>query len=78
MYICIYVYIYIIYICIGQTLLKIKHKVKWMINLSKHKTPYSHTHSFVSTIKHLGKIRRLGCIQFLLFLLYVNSLKKIF
>ena len=35
-------------------------------------------HSFLSTTKHLGKIRRLGYKQFLYFLLYVNSLKKFF
>ena len=46
--------------------------------MSKHKTPYSYTHSFLSTTKHLGKIRRLGYKQFLYFLLYVNSLKKFF
>ena len=46
--------------------------------MSKHKTPYSNTHSFLSTTKHLGKIRRLGYKQFLYFLLYVNSLKKFF
>ena len=34
--------------------------------------------SSVYTTKHLGKIRRLGYKQFLHFLLYVNSLKKIF
>ena len=35
-------------------------------------------HSFLRSTKHLGKIRRLGYIQFLHFLLYVNSLKKCF
>ena len=44
--------------------------------MSKHKTPYSYTHSFLGTTKHLVKIRRLGYKQFLYFLLYVNSLKK--
>ena len=46
--------------------------------MSKHKTPYSYTHSFLSKTKHLGKIRRLGYKQFLYILLYVNSLKKFF
>ena len=46
--------------------------------MSKHKTPYSYTHSFLSTTKHLGKIRRLLYKQFLHFLFYVNSLKKFF
>ena len=45
--------------------------------MSEHKTP-TPTHSFVSTTKLLGKIRRLGYKQFLYFLLYVNSLKKFF
>ena len=44
--------------------------------MSKHKTLYSYTHSFLGTTKHLVKIRRLGYKQFLYFLLYVNSLKK--
>ena len=42
-----------------------------------HKTPYSHMHYFLSTTKHLGKTRRLGCTVFPLFV-YVNSLKKFF
>ena len=46
--------------------------------MSKHKIPYSYTHSFLSTANHLEKIRRLGYKQFLYFLLYVNSLKKLF
>ena len=37
------------------------------------KNPYSYTHSFLSTAKSLGKIRRLGSKQFLYFLFYVNS-----
>ena len=40
--------------------------------------PPTLTHFFLSTTKHLGKIRRLGYKQFLYFLLYVNSLKKFF
>ena len=40
--------------------------------------PYSYTHSFLSAIKHLRKIRRLGYKQFFFFLLYFNSLKKLF
>ena len=42
------------------------------------KSPNSYTHSFLSTVNHLEKIRRLGYKQFLYFLLYVNSLKKFF
>ena len=42
------------------------------------KSPYSYTHSFLSTVNHLEKIRRLGYKQFLYFLLYVNSLRKLF
>ena len=63
MYYNIYVYIY-------------KSNMKY--NSSKHKTPYFHTHSFLSTTKHLGKIRRLGYIRFLYSLLDVNSLKNFF
>ena len=44
----------------------------------KYKPHYSYRHSFFSTTKHLGKIRRLGYEQFLYFLLYVDSLKKFF
>ena len=51
--------------------IKIKHKVKWVVK-------FAYTHSFLSTTKHLRKIRRLGYKQFLYFLLYVNSLKKLF
>ena len=40
--------------------------------------PPTPAHSFHSTTKHLGKIRRLGYKQFLYFLLYVSSLKKLF
>ena len=46
--------------------------------ICQNKTPYSHTHSPLITTKHLRKIRRLGYIWFLHFLLYVNSLKKVF
>ena len=46
--------------------------------ICQNKTPYSHTHSPLITTKHLGKIRRLGYIWCLHFLLYVNSLKKFF
>ena len=41
--------------------------------MSKHKTPYFHTHSFLTTTKHLGKIRRLGYIRFLYFLLFQKN-----
>ena len=44
----------------------------------KYKIPYSHKDSFLSTTKHLKKIRNLSYKQFLYFLLYVNSLKKFF
>ena len=40
--------------------------------------PYSYTHFFPSTTKHLGKIRRLGYKQFLYFLLDVNNVKRNF
>ena len=43
--------------------------------MSKHKTLYSHTHSFLSTTKHFRKIRRLDYIHTLYFLLYVNSVR---
>ena len=46
--------------------------------MSKHKAPYSNTHFFLGTAKHLGKIRRLDYKQFLYFLLYVNSFEKLF
>ena len=42
------------------------------------KAPTLNTHPFLSTTKHLWKIRRLGYKQFLYFLLYVASLKKVF
>ena len=76
-YIYIYIYIYT-YRYIDQNLLKIKHKVNGWQNLSKHKTPYSYTQSFLSTAKHLQKIRRLGNKRLLYFFLYANSLKKFF
>ena len=67
---------------IGQNLLKIKHKVKWMIEFVKTKKPQL-LHTFLPTkqlgkirTKQLGKIRRSGYKQILYSLLYVNSLKK--
>ena len=42
----------------------------------KHKIPYSHLHSFVSTTKRCGRLED-QTTRFLL-LLYVNSLKKFF
>ena len=67
----IYIYIYIWYmICVifviskrrsslGQTIVKIIHKMKRMVKFVKKwiLTPSSYAHSFLSTTKHLGKIR---------------------
>ena len=66
-----YIYIYIWYmICVifviskrrsslGQTIVKIIHKMKRMVKFVKKwiLTPSSYAHSFLSTTKHLGKIR---------------------
>ena len=61
---CIYIYVHrYIYVCIY----KFKHKFN--INL----TPSSHKHPFLSTTKHLGKIR-----LHMAFTLFVNSPKKFF
>ena len=53
---------------VHQILIKIKHKVKWMVKFVKSTSPSSHVHSLVSTTKHLGKIK----------LHMVFSLKKFF
>ena len=82
-YIILYIYIYIyIYMprAMGDWSKPSKSQTKWngWQNMSKHKTPNSYTHSFPSTTKHLGNIRRLDYKQFLYFLLYVNSRKTFF
>ena len=61
---------------IGQTLIKIKHKVKWMIKVLKTRNlpPLSsYMHSFLSATKLLEKIW-----LHMLFTLFVNILKKFF
>ena len=60
---------------IGQTLIKIKHKVKWMIKVLKARNlpPLSYMHSFLSTTKLLEKIQ-----LHMVFTLFVNILKKFF
>ena len=61
---------------IGQTLIKIKHKVKWMIKVLKTRNlpPLSsYMHSFLSATKLLEKIRlHMVCT------LFANILKKFF
>ena len=47
---------------VGQALMKIKHKVKWMLKFVKTKKiipllPQALAHYFFSTSKHLGKIK---------------------
>ena len=42
---------------IDQILIKTKHKVKWMVKFAKSTSPTSHARSFLSKIKHLGKIK---------------------
>ena len=61
---------------IGQTLTKIKHKMKWMTKVLKTKnspSPSSYMHSFLSTTKHLEKIR-----LHMVFTLLVIILKNFF
>ena len=61
---------------IGQTLIKIKHKVKWMIKVLKTRnlSPLSsYMHSFLSTTKLLEKIW-----LHKVFTLFVNILKTFF
>ena len=58
---------------IGQTLTKIKHKVKWMIKVLKTRNFSSYMHSFLSTAKIFEKIR-----LHMVFTLFVNILKKLF
>ena len=52
---CIYIYIYI-YIY-HQILIKILYKVKWMVKFVKTTSPSPHAHFFLSTTRHLGKIK---------------------
>ena len=59
---------------IGQTFIKIKHKVKWMVKAVKTRNSPplpSYVHSFVSTTKHFEKIQ-----LHMFFTLHVNILKK--
>ena len=72
--ICLSVYLSIYYI--DQTLLKSKHKVKLIVKFAKHKSLYSHMHSFFSTAKHLGRIIRLGYVRFLYFFYMLIVLKR--
>ena len=61
---------------IGQTLTKIKHKVKWMVKVVKTRNsppPSTYVHSFLSTTKLFKKIRLP-----MAFTLFVNILKKVF
>ena len=67
---------------IGQTLIKIKHKVKWIVKFAKTwnlhhplppTCPSSHVHSFLGTTKHLEKIR-----LHMVYTTFVNSLKRFF
>ena len=60
---------------IGQTLIKIKHKVKWMIKVLKTRNlpPLFYMHSFLSTTKLLEKIR-----LHMVFRFFVNIVKKFF
>ena len=61
---------------IGQSLIKIKRKMKWIVKLSKHEIypfPSSHVHSFLSTTKHLEKI-----MLHMVFTFFVNILKTFF
>ena len=82
-YICIYYILYISSIfCLiskskssfGQTLVKIKRIVKRMVKFAKiwYKYNSSHVHSFLSTTKHLGKIR-----PHMIVIVLFNSLKRL-
>ena len=60
---------------LGQSHIKIKHKVKSLVKLAQARNlpPSSHVHHFPSATKHLGKIKLHMC-----FTLFVHSLTKYF
>ena len=53
-----------------------KHKVKWGVQLSKHKPPHSYTHSFLSTTKYLRKIKDWATNSFYTFCYMLIVLKN--